>query len=911
MIMSVDGQQGKAWGLRLATLFSLCLVVLAALVSLSLSERRVRELALELSLQEVWGSLPALSSALEGWSSQTQAPAELSHDLALVVYSLVMREIHHLPVTAVVVVYPDGSAVIPDAAPALPDLSSDPLWLSSALRGYKSVWLQDHGTSVEIIAALPLERRDGSLVGGVLLRLDASSALNEQQIFLRVYRWCVGAGFGVVFLIVLAICVVFWRARGHDRQLLVREGALRRHMEESISALSCSLQDITGPLPAMIARVDHRQHYVFATAEYCRWFGTFGTSSVPVGTNLLAGENFEFHLGENYAQVSDLVVAALDGLSAVSEGVWSFPDGVRCVRVELQPVFERAAVRGFFISITDITAMKRLERDLRNARDRMEEEFTARTLEHKRTVESRLAEALDRVSEGFLLWDSQDCLLICNQAFRLLFPSLTKRVVPGIHYAEVVALLDALEQPVSVASASDGHDRDPGDASGQRSRPRERCFRDSLWVLMTETRTPEGLTVMTFTDISERKAAELALLSSEADLRELHKISSDPDQGMAEKVPALLQLGCKRFDMTGACLARCQGDVLISDYVVGRHDDLKVGQVVSCAGMSLSDVLEGQEILVPSCTQEETGQACLAVRVVACRRTWGILFFRGPGKTGHCLQPADLEFARLLALWIGARITHVETETHLRAALEQADAASRSKSLFLANMSHELRTPLNAIIGFSDVMASEILGTHTAPQYKDYSASIKESGQHLLSIINDILDTAKVEAGHLTLDDDVIKPVDLIDGTIRLLQGQLSAAGLTMRTDIPSDLLSIRGDARRLRQVLLNLLSNAIKFTPSGGVVTVTALYPSADGMTITVSDNGIGMRIEDIAVAMAPFGQIDSSLSRRHQGTGLGLPLSRSLVEAHGGTLSLVSAPGKGTEVRVWLPPDRLVQGA
>lgn len=894
-----DRQNARRRSLWLAAMLGPCAVLLVAFSSMVLAERAIRDLAVEFFLQDIQRSLPGLTTALEGWHPPMSVPVELTQELALFVRSLVMKEVHHLPVAGVVVVYPDGSAVLPDTAPVLPDLSSDPLWLPSALRGYDPVRFLGDNSAMEAVVALPLLRRDNSLAGGVLLRLDVSASLFETQDAVWKYRWFVGAGFGGAVLIVLAVLTVFWRSKISDGLALVREIALRRHMEENTRSIARALQDIAGPLPTMVARVDHRQHYVFATTEYCRWFGTFGSSG-PVGANLLAGENFEFHLGENYTQVSDLVTAALGGLSAVSEGVWSFPDGMRHARVELQPVFEREAVCGFFVAITDITAMKHLERKLRNARDRMEEEFAIRALEHRQTVESRLMEALDKVSEGFLLWDSHDCLLLCNQAFRSLFPSLAGRVVPGICYTDVATLLDALEQA----------GRSPSDPEQQQEllRPHERCFGEALWVLMAETRTPEGLTVLTFTDISERKAAELALLSSEADLRELHRITSSPDQGMAEKVLALLHLGGRRFGMPVAFLARCEGNGLVSEYATGDGNVPESGHVVPLFGTALADILKGQDVVVSGAAGVASANSLLAVRVMVCGRVWGVLVFRETRPSGRIPQSADLEFVRLMALWIGAQLTYAETETYLRAALEQADATSRSKSEFLANMSHELRTPLNAIIGFSDVMVNELFGPPGAPQYKDYATSIKESGLHLLAIINDILDTARIEAGHLNLDEGVVVVAGLIDGTIRLLRERADSAGLSVSADVPADIPSIRGDARRLRQVLLNLLSNAIKFTPSGGKITIGAECTPSRGMTIRVVDTGIGMRPEDIAIAVAPFGQIDSGLARRHEGTGLGLPLSRSLVEAHGGQLSLFSKPGEGTEVRVWLPPERLV---
>jgi PAS domain S-box-containing protein len=245
-------------------------------------------------------------------------------------------------------------------------------------------------------------------------------------------------------------------------------------------------------------------------------------------------------------------------------------------------------------------------------------------------------------------------------------------------------------------------------------------------------------------------------------------------------------------------------------------------------------------------------------------------------------------------------------EEALFAAKETAEIASRSKSEFLANISHELRTPLNAIIGFSEIMREEIFGPLGSPQYREYTGDVLDSAHHLLDVINDILDIAKAEAGKLDLLEDDVEIGLVAQSAMRLVQERAQRGGITMRKNLPADLPLLHADERKLKQVLLNLLTNAVKFTPPGGTIEIAAEFADDGDFVMRVSDTGIGIAAENLATALAPFGQVDAKLNRKYEGTGLGLPLSNAMIQLHQGTLSIESEVGHGTTVTIRLPAAR-----
>ena len=244
-------------------------------------------------------------------------------------------------------------------------------------------------------------------------------------------------------------------------------------------------------------------------------------------------------------------------------------------------------------------------------------------------------------------------------------------------------------------------------------------------------------------------------------------------------------------------------------------------------------------------------------------------------------------------------------ETQLREALLSAQDADQTKSNFLALMSHELRTPLNAISGFSEVLSTELFGPHGVPRYRDYANDIHGAGSHLLALINDILDLSKSEAGKLELSLEPIDLAEMFRECLKLVVARGHEQHLRMATTVPPEVPHLMADRLRLKQILLNLMSNAIKFTPDGGRVEAVAELAADGGIVIVIHDTGIGMAPDQIPTALEPFRQIASPLSRKVEGTGLGLSLVKSLTERHGGTLSIRSALNQGTSVELRFPPQ------
>jgi two-component system cell cycle sensor histidine kinase PleC len=254
---------------------------------------------------------------------------------------------------------------------------------------------------------------------------------------------------------------------------------------------------------------------------------------------------------------------------------------------------------------------------------------------------------------------------------------------------------------------------------------------------------------------------------------------------------------------------------------------------------------------------------------------------------------------------LGDAVLRHRTRTAEHAARIEAELASRVKSEFIANMSHELRTPLNTVIGFSKLISEQERRRLPDDEIVEYANLIRDAAGHLLVVINDILDISKIQSGKYALDKQDVQLDEVLTACLASFRLLAKDAGVTLASTVPTSLDPIRADGVKLRQIFTNLISNAIKFTPEGGTVTVEARQFADGRLGVRVADTGVGMTDEELLVALTPFGQVDGSRTRWRDGTGLGLPIAKSLVELHGGELKVTSKKGAGTEIWVLLPPS------
>ncbi|TAD87073.1 MAG: hypothetical protein EAZ99_18900 [Alphaproteobacteria bacterium] len=529
--------------------------------------------------------------------------------------------------------------------------------------------------------------------------------------------------------------------------------------------------------------------------------------------------------------------------------------GEHFIRISGQPVYKGNQFQGYRGIGTNITREWLLQ-------------------EAEKRAELRLLEAFEAVSIGMALFSRDGVLLLRNSIFAKLFAEDTSQITPGLGFSELMQrLIDSGTLDI------------PAQAQGDWLAHRIACHRSGLgstvitfldgrMVEASDRRLPDGSVVVTHIDMSDQHRRELVLAEERRRLR------------------ATLEAVDDGFVMVDADMR-----VLVWNTRFVCLFDLPFID----AGWELAALLppgEDHDRQAVRHLFQDLASDGRTARVVEAQRSAGVLLEAR-------LQPLAGGGAVIIIRDITSQRRF---EQALHKAKEQAELANRAKTNFLANMSHELRTPLNAIIGFSEIVKDELLGPIGTARYLDYLRDIHMSGSHLLEVINDILDLSKIESGNLELRE---RPVDVqraIASATRLLRERAQAAGLNVVLAVAPALPALLVDERALRQIVLNLLSNAIKFTPAGGHIEVSANTEGEGDFCLTVRDTGIGMDEKDIPKALAPFGQVDSSLTRRYEGTGLGLPLVKSLVEMHQGQVRIVSAVNQGTSVSVILPADRLV---
>ena len=537
--------------------------------------------------------------------------------------------------------------------------------------------------------------------------------------------------------------------------------------------------------------------------------------------------------------------------------------GVRHLSISGVPIFDAdGAFRGYRGIGRDITE---------------EVIATSRAIE----AQTRLVDALESIPDSVVMLDAEDRFVLCNTQYRELYRPIAHLFVPGARFVDICR-----------AAAESG--MVPGAVGRVEAWLEERAARHRKSGSWTEERHSKGR----WYQLTERPTAEGGIIIVQVDVTDLKR----REQELAEK-SQLLQA---TFDNMEQGLLMMDTGFRVkawNDRFLALHD-IPAGAI--SAGLSLEGLMRlfarlgeygGRDV-----------EEVLAERRAQIRNlTPKIMEWHRPN--GVVIEQRRVRMPDGGILVTYTDITERErVEADLRRAKDEAELASRSKTEFLANMSHELRTPLNAIIGFSDVLAGQIFGALGDQRYQDYARDIRDSGFHLLNLINDVLDVSKIEFGKVELAEEEIEISPVVDSCVRLMRERAHVAEVRLETDLATDLPAVRADRRRLKQILINLLSNAVKFTPAGGRVTVAA--SEEDGwLRLTVSDTGIGIAPEDLETALRPFGQIDSRLARKYQGTGLGLPLTKTMAELHGGRLELQSIPGRGTTAVVLLPPQRVLR--
>lgn len=493
----------------------------------------------------------------------------------------------------------------------------------------------------------------------------------------------------------------------------------------------------------------------------------------------------------------------------------------------------------------------------------------------------RLAAAIEAMSEVFALWDASGRLFIGNKAFMEANKAMGEKLQPGLPYSVFVeALADFELVPEAegkkaewIAERTERHYHPTG--------PFEQKRGDGRWFMISEQRFTDGSIATISTEISRLKHAESLLKQSQERFRDFASVAADwyweqdanlkftdisKDNKSVAGMSRLFFIGKTRWETNlievsdadkRAHISQIEARLPFSDFHCARRGPDNKIMYMSINGKP---------------TFDETG---------------AFSGYRGAGRD----------------------ITEiVEAQKSVMEERDRAETANRSKTDFLANMSHELRTPLNSIIGYSQMIKGEFVGKISNPKYLEYANDIYTSGQHLLLVIGDILDISKVEAGEVAIEETEVEIRDTVDAAVMIVELLGKSKGQQIDVNIPTGISNLWVDDRLVRQILINLLSNAIKFTPEGGRVEITAVHESESSLSICVRDTGIGIAVEDFETAFEPFGQIRIAPELTHEGTGLGLSLSKRLMELHGGSIAIDSVLGEGTTVTVTFPQERIL---
>jgi PAS domain S-box-containing protein len=533
-------------------------------------------------------------------------------------------------------------------------------------------------------------------------------------------------------------------------------------------------------------------------------------------------------------------------------------------------VSERRTEDGGYVGIwTDITAVK--------------------------VAEQRLLAAIESMADGFALFDAEDRLVYYNKGFideraSRHFPAprghTFEEIIRAFAYDDVTAVGALLDREAWIKQRVEKH-RNPA------AEPFEQQTTDGKWYRVVERRTADGGYVGIWTDISALKDAETRVRDAIESINEgFALLDSDMrfvlvNSNFARMYPVSGKLATPGVRMM---------DMLRYGAEHGEYPDVQTpAQVEKFIALWMERFGSGDRYL---------GEGEMP------DGSWYLVSHHPTTTGGYVSIRADITAQKKREAALSATMSDLEIKTlelavladELEQARKAADLANLGKSQFLANMAHELRTPLNAINGFSEIILKEMFGP-MPERYKGYVEFIQQGGTHLLSLINDILDLSKIEAGKMEVHVEAIPTEQVAYQAMESLRKAAEERKVALRSDIAADCPILHADPRAVRQILLNLMSNAVKFTPHSGSVTLSVRRTGDTGISIEVADTGIGMSAEEIVKALEPYGQVESDLSKKHKGTGLGLPLVKSLAGLHGGSMRVESERGAGTVVRVFLP--------